>query len=192
MKTKRNHLKILFSGVIALIMMYGCKTGTPGDAVRTAMEEELIKEKAEKYIEENKVPAVVVDEFVKNHSDSIERQWLVYEQEPGKEVSVDLPEVYIVAFRKADQNYRTKYSREGEVIDRTRLSDLSVLPDKALDILQKGDYKDWKIVGDIFETLDKMTMEPTGFIVRVEKSDQTKRLFFDLQGNIVKIQKISG
>jgi hypothetical protein len=191
MRTRRNHFELLFAGVMAIFSLYSCNTGTPGEAVRSAMEREMIREKAEEYIAEHDVPAVVVDEFNKNQSDTIERQWLVYKKMPEEEINVELPDVYIVAFKKDNQNYRTRYSKEGEVIDRNRSANLSVLPDAALDILRKGEYKDWQIEGDVFEILDNETRVPTGYFVRVTKDDQTEKLFFDLDGQIVKINTIS-
>ena len=155
------------------------------------MEKEIIKEKAEEYIEELNVPAVVVEEFMKNQSDKVERRWLVYKETPGEEINIDLPEVYIVAYRKNVQDYRAKYSKEGVILDINHLINLSVIPPQALDLLQKGAYKEWEVVGDVFETLDNITNEPVGLIVTVKKAEQKERLFFDLEGNVVKIQKLT-
>ncbi len=190
MKTINYYLG-LSTAVLVGILVYCCKTGTPGDAVKTAMEKEIIKEKAEVYIEEHNVPAVVVEEFIKNRSDTIKREWLVYQEKAGEEIKVGLPEVYIVAFSKNAQDYKAKYSKEGDFIDLNHLTNISVLPESALDVLKKGEYKDWEVVGDVFEILDNISNEPTGFIVNIQKAEQKERLFFNLEGNIVKIQKIS-
>jgi hypothetical protein len=190
MKTLNYYLGISISLFIAFLV-YGCKTGTPGDAVRAAMEKELIKEKAEKYIEELNVPAVVVEEFMKNKSDTVERQWLIYQESPGVEINLEIPEVYIVSYKKNGQDYRAKYSKEGEIIDINHMVDLSILPHRALDLLQKGEYKEWEVVGNVFETLDNVTKEPVGFIVKVKKAEEKERLFFDLEGNVVKIQELT-
>ncbi len=190
MKTINYYLGISIMVFIALLA-FSCKTGTPGDAVRAAMEKEIIKEKAEVYIEELNVPAVVVREFNKNQSDTIVRQWLVYKETPGEEIDIELPEVYIVAYGNDAQEYRDKYSKDGEIIDMNHLVNLSVLPHQALDLLQKGEYKEWEVVGDVYETLDNITNEPIGFIVKVKKAEQKERLFFDPEGNVVKIQKLT-
>lgn len=190
MKTINYYLGMSITGLIAFLA-YSCKTGNPGDAVRAAMEKEIIKEKAEVYMDELNVPAVVVEEFIKNQSDTIKRQWLVYEKPLQEEVNIELPEVYIVAYRNNDQDLRDKYSKEGEIIDRNHLVNLSVLPHQALDLIQKGEYKDWEVVGDVYETLDNITYEPIGFIVTLKKAEEKERLFFDLEGSIVKIQQLT-
>ncbi len=189
MKTTNFYLSISIAGLMALLAS-SCRTGTPGDAVRTAMEKELIKEKAEVYIEENNVPAVVVEEFMKGRNDTVKRKWLVYKEPAEEQVNVKLPDVYIVAFRSNDQNYRAKYSREGDILTMNHMVGLSVLPDPALNVIQRDDYKGWQVVGDVYETLDNVTGEPTGFIVNVSKDDRKERVFFDLEGNTVKIQTI--
>jgi hypothetical protein len=190
MKTTNYYLGISITGLIA-ILVCSCKTGTPGEAVRAAMETEIVKEKAEEYIEELNVPAVVVEEFTKNQSDTVERQWLVYKETPGEEINIELPEVYIVTYRKNAQDCRARYSKEGNIIAMNHLVDLSVLPHRALDLLQKGAYKEWEVVGDVFETLDNITNEPVGFIAKVKKAEEKERLFFDPEGNVVKIQKLT-
>jgi len=190
MKTINFYLGMSLTGLLASLA-YSCNTGTPGEAVRTAMEKEIIKEKAEVYIDELKVPAVVVDEFTKNKSDTIERQWLVYEKKPEEEINVELPEVYIVAYSMNALDHRDSYSKEGKIIDRNQLVNLSVLPQKALDFVQKDEYKDWEVVGDVYETLDNFTYEPVGYIVKIKKADKKERLFFDMEGNIVKIQQLT-
>jgi hypothetical protein len=190
MKTRNYYLGISILGLIAFLA-YGCKTSTPGDAVRSAMEKEIIKDEAEAYIDEPNVPAVVVDEFIKDQSDTIERKWLVLEKEPQNEVKVVLPEVFIVAYKSNDQNMRDKYSKEGELIDRNHLVNLSVLPQQALDLIQKGEYKDWEVVGDVYETLDNITFEPIRYIVTLKKAEEKERLFFDFEGNILKIQQLT-
>lgn len=190
MKTINFYLGMSITGLLASLV-YSCQTGSPGDAVRTAMEKEIIKEEAEVYMDELNVPAVVVDEFIKNQSDTIERQWLVYDKKTDEEIDVKLPEVYIVAYSKNAQDHRDRYSKEGKIIDRNQLINLSVLPHQALDIIQKGEYKDWEVVGDVYETLDNLTYEPVGYIVKVKKAEKKERLFFDLEGNIVKIQQLT-
>jgi hypothetical protein len=190
MRAMKYYLGISLTGLMAFLV-YSCKTSSPGDAVKAAMEREIIKEKAEELIDEQKVPEVVVAAFIKNKPDIIERTWLVYKETPEEEVKVKIPEVYIVAYRDNDQDYRAKYSKEGDIINLNQLISLSILPDAALNTLQKGEYRDWEVTGDVYETLDNITNEPIGFIVKVKKADQSEKLFFDLEGNIVKIQELS-
>ncbi len=187
MKTIRFYLGITIVGLTAFLAN-SCKTGTPGDAVRNAMEKEIIKEESETFIEEHNVPAVIVKEFNNRQSDTIERQWLVFEQLPEDTIKLELPEVYIVKYSQNSQDYRSKYSIAGEIIEKNHLINISVLPVPAQDVLKKGEYKDWEVVGDVFETLDNKTDEPIGFIVKVKKGLNKEKVFFDLEGNMVKIQ----
>jgi hypothetical protein len=190
MKTMKYYLGISLTGLMAFLV-YSCKTSSPGDAVKAAMEKEIIKEKAEALIDEQEVPEVVVAAFVKNKPETIERTWLIYKETPEQQIKVELPEVYIVAYRDNGQDYRARYSREGDIININHLIGLTVLPSAAQDLLQKGEYRDWQVTGDVYETLDNITNEPIGFIVKVKKAEQSERLFFDLEGNVVKIQELS-
>jgi hypothetical protein len=190
MRAMKYYLGISLTGLIALLV-YSCKTSSPGDAVKAAMEKEIIKEKAEALIDEQEVPEVVVAAFVKNKPETIERTWLIYKETPEQQIKVELPEVYIVAYRDNGQDYRARYSREGDIININHLIGLTVLPSAAQDLLQKGEYRDWQVTGDVYETLDNITNEPIGFIVKVKKAEQSERLFFDLEGNVVKIQELS-
>lgn len=190
MKTRTINLGIQ-AIVIATCTMYACTSGTPGDAVKAAMEKEIIKEKAQVYLEEYNVPAVIVKKFEKTHSDTITRQWLVYKKTPEEVIKVQLPEIYIVRYNKKGQEYSMKYSDKGEILETNRLINLSVLPDPAREMFQKGEYKEWDIVGDVFEILDNITGESAGYIVTVEKTGNKERVFFNRAGKVVKIQKIS-
>ena len=154
------------------------------------MEKELIKEKATVFLEEHNVPAVVVKEFDRGRSDTIKRQWLVYKKAPEDNINVELPEVYIVKYKLEGQEYSTKYSREGELIETNRLVNLTVLPEESREMLQNGDYKDWKVVGDVLELLDNNTGEPASYIVTLEKTGTRERVFFNRDGETVKIQKL--
>ena len=190
MKSLKYYLGMSITGLIAFLV-YSCKTSTPGDAVKAAMEKEIIKEEAEESIDELNVPAVVVEAFSKDRPDTMKRTWLVYKAKSGDQVKVELPEVYIVAFKKDAQDYRIRYSREGDVVGLNRLIEMYALPEDALNLLHQGAYKDWEVVGDVFETLDNITNEPIGFLVKVQKEGQRERLFFDTDGNILKIQQLT-
>ena len=189
MKTRTFLLGIMAAGIAGYLLL-GCSGGSPGNAVRAAMEKELIKEKAMEYLEEHDVPAVVIKEFNNRHSDTITRQWLAYKKTPGERINLELPEVYVVNYNVNDQGFSEKYSNEGEIIETNRTINLSVLPNKASDLLQKGEYKNWEVSGDVLELLDNLTNEPVGYLVTVAKSDNKERIFFDRTGHIVKIQKL--
>jgi hypothetical protein len=189
MKTRIFYTGFALTGLFFLI--YGCTRTTPADAVKTAMEKELIKEKATKILEEYNVPEVVVKEFNKTHSDTIYRQWLVYKTNPEETINVKLPEVYIVKYHIDNQGYREKYSREGKIIETNRSINFTVLPNKASDLIKKGDYKDWELVGDVLELLDNSTGDPVGYVVTVAKAQNKERIFFNDEGDIVKIQELT-
>lgn len=190
MKTRTIYLGIQAAAIFT-ILVSGCKSGTPGEAVKVAMEKEIVKEKAEVFLEENNVPAVIVKEFEKAHSDTIKRQWIVYQKAPGEVVNLELPEIYIVKYRKDDQEYRIKYSGKGKILETNRMINLSVLPDPARKYLQEGEYKDWELVGDVFEILDNITGESLGYIVTAEKTGNKERVYFNQTGEVVKIQKLT-
>jgi hypothetical protein len=172
------------------MIIHGCNTASPGSAVKVAMEKEIIKEKAMDYLEENNVPEVVVKAFITNHSDTIAREWVVYKK-PEEEISVKLPEVYIATYEVNDKEYNEKYSNEGEVLEKNRVINYSILPEKASDLLQNGEYKDWEVTGDVLELLDNISGETLGYIVNIVKSDQKERIIFDKTGKIEKAQIIS-
>jgi hypothetical protein len=190
MKNLKSYIGVPVAGLLA-IMVYGCKTSTPGDAVKAAMQKEIIKEKVEDMITEDNVPEVVVEAFNQRRPEVHDRSWFIYEQTPEQKIDLALPEVYIVAFSEKGENYKAKYSKEGDILELNHLIDLSVLPRTALDVIQKGDYKDWKVVGDVYETLDNDTKLPVGFIVTVSKGDEKNWLFFDVDGTLVKIQTLT-
>ena len=187
-------LKIYFGIPLAVLLAFAvnsCKTSSPGDAVNAAMQKEIIKQKVEEIIKEENVPEVVVDAFIKRRPEALDRSWLIYEQTPEQKIELALPEVYIVAFSEKGEHYRARYSKEGNIIDLNHRIDLSVLPEGALDIIQKGEYSDWQVEGDVYETLDNETQEPIGYIVTVKKGEAQNRLFFDVDGTMVKVQTLT-
>ena len=186
-------LTYLTEMAVAAIVVFSfscCNSGSPGNAVKAAMEKEMIKEKAMEYLEENDVPAIVVKEFNNNHSDTITRQWLVYKKTPEEVINVELPGLYIVSYNRNAQGYCEKYSDKGEIIETNRMINFSVLPDKASVLFTTGTYKAWEVSGDILEILDHFTNEPVGYVVTVVKSDNQERIFFNREGDITKIQVI--
>ena len=158
MKTKIFYLGIPITGLFFLLI--GCTHTSPGDAVRAAMEKELVKEKVTKLLEEYDVPEVVVEEFNNNHSDTIARQWSVFAMTPEDTLDINLPEVYIVKYRIDNKGYREKYSNEGKIMETNCSVNFSVLPKKASDLIKKGEYKDWKLDGDVLELLEAVAQQP--------------------------------
>jgi hypothetical protein len=188
MKTRIFYLGISISGLFFLLN--GCTPSSPGDAVRAAMEKELVKEKVTKILNEYDVPEVVVEEFNNNHSDTLTRQWSVYAMTPEDTLHVVLPEVYIVNYRINNQGYCQKYSNEGKIIETNRSVNFSILPKKASDLIKKGEYKDWKLDGDVLELLDNSTHDTVGYMVTVAKANNKERIFFNEDGDVVKIEKV--
>jgi len=195
MKTKffLNRLLIV-AGISMSALLVSCNGGTPKQTIDTAVNnavmEDSVKNDAENYIVKHHVPAVVVDAFNKENAKATNRQWFVYSGDPNDLTNVEIPDAYVVAYGKDNKKYKEKYSRQGEVMEIVRLGSTEILPDSVLQAIKSGQYKDWKISGDIYEKMDKDTRQPNGYVVVLQNGDKRVKLFFDPQGDITETRPL--
>jgi hypothetical protein len=78
------------------------------------------------------------------------------------------------------------FESTGELIRYNVINKKAPVPKVISDAIAKGEYKDWKIVGDVMQIKNNQKKVVEHFTVKLEKGNQKKTLYFTTKGeNIV-------
>ncbi len=94
---------------------------------------------------------------------------------------------YEVLFKTKDgSDIHAIFESNGELIRYSVINKNTPPPKVIIDNLEKGPYKDWKIVGDIMKIVSNQKKVVEHYNVKVAKGNMTKNLYFTVTGDALK------
>jgi hypothetical protein len=93
---------------------------------------------------------------------------------------IDHYEVKLVGKDGSDIN--AVFESTGELIRYKVINKKAPVPKPILDAIAKGEYKDWKIIGDVMRITNNQKKVVEHFAVKLEKGNEKKTLYFTAKG----------
>jgi hypothetical protein len=96
---------------------------------------------------------------------------------------------YEIQFKAKDgSDIYAVFESTGELIKCKIINRDAVVPEKIRISLAKGQYKDWKITGDIMQIKSNQKKIAEHYTVKVEKDNMTKSLYFSPEGTLLSVK----
>jgi hypothetical protein len=181
--------KLFFPIIASFIIFFPAIAQIEEDEVEVPIERLILKK-------EN-VPVSIVQAVNKSFQNGVALEWYsfpyllkeygwAFKSEGDKTIGNASPDLYAVHIRTSEgSRVDAIYTKDGKLVRSKEVVINTLIPLPVMKAIEKGQYKDWRIVGD--RSVIKVAQHSiVHYAVKVEKDNNKRTLYFDKNGNQLK------